>query len=130
MIELKKVIYKVSLKMTIGPVNIRVNDISFDSREVKKNNIFIALKGTIDNGFKYINKAILNGANSIICEEVPKVIDKKITYLIVQDSKRALAIISNNFYDNPSKKICLIGITGTNGKTTTCLLYTSDAADE
>ena len=124
MMELKKVIYKVSLKMTIGSVNIRVNDISFDSREVKKNNIFVALKGSIDNGFKYIDKAILNGANSIICEEVPEVIDKKITYLIVQDSKRALAIISNNFYDNPSKKICLIGITGTNGKTTTVtLLY-------
>ena len=55
MMELKKVIYKVSLKMTIGSVNIRVNDISFDSREVKKNNIFVALKGSIDNGFKYID---------------------------------------------------------------------------
>ncbi|MFL2600137.1 MAG: hypothetical protein ACJ0P1_06265 [Flavobacteriaceae bacterium] len=86
--ELKKVIYKVSLKMTIGSVNIRVNDISFDSRVVKKNNIFVALKGSIDNGFKYIDKAILNGANSIICEEVPEVIDKNITYLIVQNSKK------------------------------------------
>ena len=124
MIELKKLIYKVSLRTTIGSVNIKINNISFDSRLVKKNFIFVALSGSIDNGFRYIDQAILNGANSIICEEVPKSINKKITYLIVEDSKKALAIISNNFYDNPSKKISLIGITGTNGKTTTVtLLY-------
>ena len=124
MIELKKLIYKVSLRTTIGSVNIKINNISFDSRIVKKNFIFVALSGSIDNGFRYIDQAISNGANSIICEEVPKSINKKITYLIVEDSKKALAIISNNFYDNPSKKISLIGITGTNGKTTTVtLLY-------
>ena len=101
-----------------------MNNIVFDSRKVEKNDVFVAQKGVTVDGHLYINKAINLGAIAIICENLPA--DKKegVTYIKVEDANVALAIIASNFYGNPSEKMPLVGVTGTNGKTTIAsLLY-------
>jgi UDP-N-acetylmuramoyl-L-alanyl-D-glutamate--2,6-diaminopimelate ligase len=101
-----------------------VKNIVFDSRKIKNKDVFIAQKGVSVDGHLYIDKAINLGANTIVCEDFP--VDKKqnITYVKVADANVALAIMASNFYNNPSAKITLIGVTGTNGKTTIAsLLY-------
>ena len=101
-----------------------MNNIVFDSRKVEKNDVFVAQKGVTVDGHLYINKAINLGAIAIICENLPE--DKKegVTYIKVEDANVALAIIASNFYGNPSEKMPLVGVTGTNGKTTIAsLLY-------
>ena len=101
-----------------------MHQVAFDSRKIEKNDVFVAQKGAALDGHLYIDKAISLGAMTIVCEDIPE--DKKegVTYLQVEDANIALAIMSANFYDNPSRKIPLIGITGTNGKTTIAsLLY-------
>ncbi|MDD4148642.1 MAG: UDP-N-acetylmuramoyl-L-alanyl-D-glutamate--2,6-diaminopimelate ligase [Bacteroidales bacterium] len=90
----------------------------FDSRKVKKDDIFFAIKGSLNDGHGFIEKAISNGANVIVCEEFPKELNSSISYIKVSSSSEALGIIASEYYDNPSNKIKLIGITGTNGKTT------------
>jgi UDP-N-acetylmuramoyl-L-alanyl-D-glutamate--2,6-diaminopimelate ligase len=101
-----------------------INTIVFDSRKVEQNSLFVAQKGMLFDGHDFIGGAVELGATVIVCEELPKNIVQYITYVEVKDSNRALAIIASNFYDNPSSKLKLIGITGTNGKTTiTTLLY-------
>ncbi len=107
-----------------GLTNVEVKNIVFDSRKVEENDVFIAQKGVTVDGHLYIEKAIGLGAVAIICEDFPA--DKKegVTYIQVADANVALAIMASNFYDNPSKKIPLVGVTGTNGKTTIAsLLY-------
>ena len=84
--------------------------------------MFIAIKGNIIDGHEFIANAIKLGAKSIICESIPSDIQNGITYLEVNCSREALSVISSNYYDNPSKKIKLIGVTGTNGKTTIATL--------
>lgn len=107
-----------------GSVQKMVNTIVFDSREVEPGSLFVAQKGLIFNGHQFISKAIELGATVVVCEEFPKKILQDITYIRVGNSNSALAIIASNFYDNPSRKLKLIGITGTNGKTTIAtLLY-------
>lgn len=101
-----------------------MHQLVFDSRKVEKNDVFVAQKGVTVNGHLYIDTAIALGAIAIICEDVPS--DKKegITYIQVDDAKVALAIMASNFYENPSTKFTVVGVTGTNGKTTIAsLLY-------
>ena len=101
-----------------------VNTICFDSRKVAEGSVFVAIKGTLTDGHKYIDKAIAAGANSIVCENLPGDLINDITYVEVLDANQALAIMASNFYDNPSKNLKLVGVTGTNGKTTvSSLLY-------
>jgi len=101
-----------------------IQGVQFDSRQVIENELFVALSGETVDGHQYIRKAIANGANTIVCERLPEILDKKITYLKVENTRLALGWLSANFYDNPSEKLKLVGITGTNGKTTTTtLLY-------
>ncbi|MFK8059582.1 MAG: UDP-N-acetylmuramoyl-L-alanyl-D-glutamate--2,6-diaminopimelate ligase [Polaribacter sp.] len=122
--NLKDILYQVAIHQVFGITNIEVNNIVFDSRKVEENDVFIAQKGVIVDGHLYIEKAINLGAKVIICEDFP--LDKKegITYIKVEDANTALAIMASNFYDNPSKKLPLVGVTGTNGKTTIAsLLY-------
>ncbi len=122
--KLNNILKGINIDKSIGNMNISINDIHFDSRNVNKNSLFVAMQGIGTDGHKYINKSILNGAVIIVCENLPNEIDKNICYIKVKDSSEALCIIASNFYDNPSKKIKLIGITGTNGKTTIAtLLY-------
>ena len=122
--QLKDILYKVAVNAVSGSTDVAVSSIIFDSRKVKKNDVFVAQKGTLVDGHIYIDKAIQLGATSIVCEEIPENKTEGITYIQVENSDSALAIMSSNFYENPSKKIELVGVTGTNGKTTIAsLLY-------
>jgi UDP-N-acetylmuramoyl-L-alanyl-D-glutamate--2,6-diaminopimelate ligase len=101
-----------------------VQTIAFDSREVHKGTLFVAQKGLSADGHTYIDKAIAKGAVAIVCEEFPQVFQSKVVYVKVADSNLALAVMASNFYGNPSEKLTLVGVTGTNGKTTVAtLLY-------
>jgi UDP-N-acetylmuramoyl-L-alanyl-D-glutamate--2,6-diaminopimelate ligase len=121
---LKDILFGVSLTAVSGSTGVMVNTICFDSRKVAKGSVFVAIKGTLTDGHKYIDKAISAGANSIVCEELPGDLINDITYVEVLDANQALAIMASNFYDNPSKNLKLVGVTGTNGKTTvSSLLY-------
>ncbi|QNM87091.1 UDP-N-acetylmuramoyl-L-alanyl-D-glutamate--2,6-diaminopimelate ligase [Polaribacter pectinis] len=122
--NLKDILYQVSIHQVFGSTNIDVNNLVFDSRQIEQNDVFIAQKGVSVDGHLYIDKAISLGATAIICEDFPT--DKKegITYIQVADANISLAIMASNFYNNPSTKLPLIGVTGTNGKTTIAsLLY-------
>ncbi len=121
---LKDILYKVSVNAVYGATNIEVTEIVFDSRKIQKGAVFVAQKGVSVDGHLYIEKAINLGATAIICEELPEERNDTITYVQVEDSNTTLAIIASNFYENPSKKLKLVGVTGTNGKTTIAsLLY-------
>ena len=121
---LKDILYKVAVTKVLGSTDAHVNAIIFDSRKVESNSLFVAQKGVTVDGHKYIAKAVDLGASVIVCEELPSELNNDVVYVEVEDSNIALAIIAANFYDNPSQKLKLIGITGTNGKTTIAtLLY-------
>ena len=119
---LSDILYKVKLEEIIGSTHVAISSIVFDSRKVKKDSLFVATKGAADNGHIYIQKAIESGAIAIVCEEIPKDKNDQITYVKVTDSTYALGVMACNYYDNPSEKLKLVGITGTNGKTTTVTL--------
>ncbi|MCO6564140.1 MAG: UDP-N-acetylmuramoyl-L-alanyl-D-glutamate--2,6-diaminopimelate ligase [Apibacter sp.] len=122
--KLSDLLYKVSIEKLIGNVGSSIKNISFDSRKVEQDYIFFAIKGHDLDGHKYLSQAISKGASVIICEELPEELLDHITYIQVKNSSIALGIVASNFYNNPSDKLTLIGITGTNGKTTTTtLLY-------
>ncbi len=120
----KDILYKVSINAVHGNTEVLINAMQFDSRKIQPNDLFVAQKGLVFDGHKFIGKAIELGAKVIVCEEFPKVFEEAITYVKVEDSNEALAIMASNFYGNPSSKLKLIGVTGTNGKTTIAtLLY-------
>ena len=122
--RLKDILYRVSIEAVHGATDVAIAKIEFDSRKVELNTAFVAIKGTLSDGHDYIEKAIALGANVIVCEQFPETIMQGITYVQVNDTNEALAYLSANFYDNPSEKIKLVGVTGTNGKTTIAsLLY-------
>ena len=122
---LKEILYKTHIEQVAGSTSVNISDIAFDSRKVSEWTLFVAVRGTITDGHDYISKAIDNGAIAIVCEEMPENIIPTITYVRVKDSSHALAIICNNFYEDPSSKLKLIGVTGTNGKTTSVTLLHS-----
>ena len=115
---LKELLYKVSLRSEKGDTNIDVSDLQIDSRKVSNGSCFIAINGSITDGHNFIEVAISNGATSIVCEKLPVNFKDNITYIEVENSAIAVAYMSNTFYAAPSSKIKLIGVTGTNGKTT------------
>ncbi|MBL7919522.1 MAG: UDP-N-acetylmuramoyl-L-alanyl-D-glutamate--2,6-diaminopimelate ligase [Bacteroidia bacterium] len=119
---LSDIIYKVRLEEIIGSTHMAISSVAFDSRAVKKDSLFIATRGTAVDGHNFIDKAIENGAIAIVCEEMPTNKNEAVTYIKVKDSSFALGITACNFFDNPSEKLKLVGITGTNGKTTTVTL--------
>jgi UDP-N-acetylmuramoyl-L-alanyl-D-glutamate--2,6-diaminopimelate ligase len=121
---LKDILYKVSVNTIYGDTNLEISQIDFDSRAVIEGSLFVAQKGVSVDGHLFIDKAIGLGATSVICEILPEKKQENITFIQVDDSNTSLAIIASNFYDNPSSKLKLIGVTGTNGKTTIAsLLY-------
>ena len=121
---LKDILYKVSVNTIYGDTNLEISQIDFDSRAVIEGSLFVAQKGVSVDGHLFIDKAIRLGATSVICEVLPEQKQENITFIQVDDSNTSLAIIASNFYDNPSSKLKLIGVTGTNGKTTIAsLLY-------
>lgn len=119
---LKDILYKTGIEELVGNTNIAIEKICFDSREVEDASLFVAVVGTAVDGHQYINQTIEKGATAIVCEQFPEQLHDGITYVKVKNSAAALAIIAANFYDNPSNELKLVGITGTNGKTTTATL--------
>ena len=121
---LDDILQNVILLKTVGDIEINVSGIQFDSRKVEAGNVFIATRGTTSDGHQYIATAIENGAIAIVCEELPEDINPVITYIKVDNSSDALGKIASAWYDFPSSKMTLVGVTGTNGKTTIAtLLY-------
>tara|TARA_B110000971_G_scaffold221923_1_gene271556 strand:- start:8080 stop:9534 length:1455 start_codon:yes stop_codon:yes gene_type:complete len=121
---LKDLLYKVDLELIEGSTNIAIPHVCFDSRFVQKDSLFVAVKGTLSDGHSFIESALKLGAVVIVCEELPQNLNSNVVYVKVPNAAKALGIIASNFYDNPSEKIKLVGVTGTNGKTTVAtLLY-------
>ncbi len=119
---LKDILYGVSLTELHGDREREISSLAFDSRRVKKGGLFIAIKGLNVDGHNYIETAIDLGAVAILCESLPEKRKKSITYVQVDNSAAAMGIVAANFHDNPSRKLNLVGVTGTNGKTTTATL--------
>ncbi|QJD97377.1 UDP-N-acetylmuramoyl-L-alanyl-D-glutamate--2,6-diaminopimelate ligase [Mucilaginibacter robiniae] len=107
-----------------GSADVEITAVVFDSRKVVAGSLFVAVRGTAVDGHDYIEQAVKDGAIAVICEDLPPHVTGEVDFLMVANSAEALGIISANFYDNPSQKLKLVGVTGTNGKTTTAtLLY-------
>lgn len=122
MAELRDILYTVRITSTSGDMNVNVKGVSFDSRKVKPGFLFVAIKGTLSDGHAFIEKAITEGACAVLCETLPENVNDKVTFVSVKNSAHSLGIICSNFYGAPSKKIKLVGVTGTNGKTTVATL--------
>ena len=118
MIILKEIIYKVAIEAVKGSTDIAIDKIEFDSRKIGANDAFVAIRGTISNGHDFIETAIWNGAIAIVCDTLPEILTPGITYIQVKDTNEALAFMAANYFGNPSQDLKLVGITGTNGKTT------------
>lgn len=121
---LKDILYKVAIEAVKGSTEITIGKIDFDSRKIAQNDLFVAIRGTISDGHEFIVKAIELGATAIVCDTLPETIVEGITYIQVKDTNTALAVMAANYFDHPSRKLQLVGVTGTNGKTTIAsLLY-------
>ena len=119
---LKDILYKVRIEQVVGSTNTAIEHIVFDSRKVTAFSAFVAARGTQVDGHAYIAKAVELGALAIICEELPAELKDGVTYVRVQNAAEALGQLAANFHDSPAKKLKLVGITGTNGKTSTATL--------
>lgn len=106
----------------LGNKEIEISEIVFDSRKAVKNSLYIAIKGTLVDGHQYIPSAIEKGAKAIVCEVLPEQKEEGIIYIKVENSSKVLGLLASNFYGNPSKDLILIGVTGTNGKTSVSTL--------
>lgn len=124
MMKLKDILYKVSLDVVIGATDVAINNIHFDSRKIQDGDVFVALKGATVDGHEYIEKAVASGARVVVLEDLPDYQDESVSYVQVANAHNALALMASNYYQSPSKHLKLVGVTGTNGKTTTTsLLY-------
>ncbi|MFA6301438.1 MAG: UDP-N-acetylmuramoyl-L-alanyl-D-glutamate--2,6-diaminopimelate ligase [Candidatus Paceibacterota bacterium] len=122
--NLKDILSEIEVEEIRGKIDTEISGISFDSRSITKDNLFVAIKGNVFDGHKFISSAIEKGAKAILCEEFPSEIVYGVTYLKVKDSSSALGYIASIYHGSPSSKLQLVGVTGTNGKTTTVtLLY-------
>ncbi len=126
---LQDILYKAGVKEITGKINREIVSVEFDSRKVSPGSLFVATEGTRVDGHDFIEKAISNGAVAIVCNKLPDQLDENITYAVVSDSTEALAYIASNYYDNPSEKLKIVGITGTNGKTTIVTLLANLFSD-
>lgn len=122
--RLQDILYRAGLQAVEGNTDIPASALYLDSRVVTPQSVFIALRGSKLDGHNFITRAIENGATSIVCEEMPAVKTDGVTYIKVRDAAGALGQIASNYFDNPSSRLSLVGVTGTNGKTTSVsLLY-------
>ncbi len=123
--KLIDIIKHLSIVKIIGDVeDVCINDLIFDSRKVNTDDVFVAVSGTQVDGHLFINQVIEKGVKVIVCEDLPESLSDTVIYIVVEDSSVALGVLASNYYDNPTKDLKLVGVTGTNGKTTTTtLLY-------
>jgi UDP-N-acetylmuramoyl-L-alanyl-D-glutamate--2,6-diaminopimelate ligase len=121
---LKDILNKVVIETVHGSTDIAIGKIEFDSRKLEINDVFVAIRGSVSDGHDFIDTAISCGARTIICDMLPVDLNKEVTYIKVTDTNKAMAFMAANYFKNPSAKLQLVGITGTNGKTTIAsLLY-------
>jgi len=124
MITIKEIVKNCEVVQLIGNESVEVKGLAFDSRKVEEEFLFFAIKGTHNDGHQYIDSVINKGAVAIVCEDIPVQLINRVTYIQVKNSALALGLIASAFFGNPSTKLKLVGVTGTNGKTTTAtLLY-------
>lgn len=115
---LKDILYKVAIEAVKGSTDVAIHKLDFDSRKIGSNDIFVAIRGSVSDGHDFIEKAIQQGAVAIVCDTFPEKIEKEVTYVLVKDTNTAMAFMAANFFGDPSQHLKLVGITGTNGKTT------------
>ena len=116
--QLKDILFGVQIEAIQGSTAKTINAIQFDSRQVGEADLFVAVKGEQVDGHDFIEKAIAKGAAAIVCQEKPEVSDDSVVWISTQNSREALAILASNYYERPSAQLKLVGVTGTNGKTT------------
>lgn len=122
--KLSELLKSVSILQIAGPAETEITGVNIDSRKIEKGHLFVAIKGTQTDGHKFIAKAIELGATAILCEDMPEEKIESVSYLQVASTEDVVGQVATNFYGNPSKKLKLVGVTGTNGKTTIAtLLY-------
>jgi UDP-N-acetylmuramoyl-L-alanyl-D-glutamate--2,6-diaminopimelate ligase len=120
--KLSEILYNISLVAVSGKTDTAINKIEFDSRKLEKGDLFVAIRGTQVDGHDFIPQALDAGVHAILCEFIPNEINKNITYIQVENAAKAMGIAASNFYGNPSRKLKLVGVTGTNGKTSIATL--------
>lgn len=120
--QLKDLLYKVPLLATSGRMDTDITNLTMDSRQAGPGSLFVAVRGTVTDGHNYIEAAVGRGAAAVLCAELPTAVDPAVTYVRVPDSARALGLVAANFHHQPSQKLRLIGVTGTNGKTSVATL--------
>ncbi len=122
--KLQDILYKVNIRSVLGSTDVTIKDVQIDSRKIGKGSVFIAVKGVGTDGHQFIDKAIENGASVVVCEIFPVVKSEMIVYIQVENSAAAAGFMAHNFFGSVSDKLKLVGVTGTNGKTTIAtLLY-------
>lgn len=122
MASLQQILYGVNIHSVVGNTGIEINDLQIDSRKVKPGGCFIAVIGTVTDGHDYIDTAILNGAVAIVCEKIPGIINENVHYIVADNTAKASGIMAHNFFGRVTEKLTLVGVTGTNGKTTIATL--------
>ncbi|MDR3595800.1 UDP-N-acetylmuramoyl-L-alanyl-D-glutamate--2,6-diaminopimelate ligase [Clostridium sp.] len=120
--NLKSILSGIDYEVIQGEIDVDINKMNYDSRKIENLDIFVCIKGYATDGHKFIEKAIKNGAKVIVVQDNMEIEDKKITIIKCPDTRKALALMGANYYDNPSSKMKIIGVTGTNGKTTTAFM--------
>ena len=122
--RLNELLERVTVKEIVGPTDTDITAITMDSRSAAPGVLFAAIEGTVVDGHNYIPSATQAGVSAIVCHRLPEEPSDKVCYILVEDSSEAIGLIASNFYGRPSEKLALVGVTGTNGKTTTAtLLY-------
>ena len=122
--KLKELLNGVNVGKVYGDTDREIGHIHFDSRKIEPGDVFIAQRGVNADGHAFIDKALTRGAVAVVCEQLPENRPEEVTYIWTADSSEALGVMAGNYWDNPSRELKLVGVTGTNGKTTTAtLLY-------
>ncbi|AUC82425.1 UDP-N-acetylmuramoyl-L-alanyl-D-glutamate--2,6-diaminopimelate ligase [Lacinutrix sp. Bg11-31] len=116
------ILYKVTINAVVGSTGVSIGSIHFNSKNIVVNDLFVAIKGSVVDGHDYIEKAVQQGAVAVVCEQLPEALKDCVSYIVVEDSSSALAVMASNYYGNPSSNLKLVGVTGTNGKTTIATL--------